>query len=96
MSINTLGSSIVAGKLTVLFLAKSASAFRIVFPLRVRGSACTFATSRKEAIGLVGTKLAKVLWLQNIHPHPMTSLIVLIISTDIFAGGFLQMKQKFC
>uniref|UniRef100_A0A1B0C442 Uncharacterized protein n=1 Tax=Glossina palpalis gambiensis TaxID=67801 RepID=A0A1B0C442_9MUSC len=36
-SLNTLGSSIVAGKTTSSFLAKSAKAFRIVLPERVRG-----------------------------------------------------------
>lgn len=49
---NTVGSSIVAGKLTVLLRAKSAKAFLIVLPLRVRGSAWTLATSLKDAIGL--------------------------------------------
>lgn len=42
----------VAGKLTVLLRAKSANAFRIVFPLRVRGSARTLAINRNEAMGL--------------------------------------------
>lgn len=48
----TVGSSMVAGRLTVLFRAKSAKAFLIVLPLRVLGSAWTLATNRKDAIGL--------------------------------------------
>lgn len=56
MSMNTDGSSIVAGKLTVLFLAKSANAFLIVLPLRVLGKAWTLAVNRKDAIGLSGEK----------------------------------------
>lgn len=42
----------VAGKFTVLLRAKSANAFRIVLPLRVRGSARTLAIKRNEAMGL--------------------------------------------
>uniref|UniRef100_A0A1A9V1W9 Uncharacterized protein n=1 Tax=Glossina austeni TaxID=7395 RepID=A0A1A9V1W9_GLOAU len=37
ISLNTLGSSMVAGRTTSSFLAKSAKAFRIVLPERVRG-----------------------------------------------------------
>lgn len=62
-SINTDGSSIVAGKFTVLFLAKSASAFLIVLPLRVRGSAWTLAANRNDAIGLLKEKLETMNWI---------------------------------
>lgn len=91
MSINTVGSSMVAGRFTVLLRAKSAKAFLIVFPLRVLGRAWTRATSRNDAIGLqnVIQHLSIARFSLNFHTHPITSRIILIISTESFADGFL-------